>query len=65
MLPLANGTLLIGSEDGDSHILKEPTPYKSPAVASTLHSSAPVWDFAVANLQQLQQSQVNILHTHL
>ena len=65
MLLLANGTLLIGCEDGDSHILKEPPPYKPPAVASILHSSAPVWDFSVANLQQLPQSQVNILHTLL
>ena len=60
MLPLPNGNLLLGSEDGDSCVLKQSASSDQDKMdVSILHNPAPVWDFTVANLQQLPQPQVN------
>lgn len=58
MLTLPDGNLLLGTTDGDSCVLGQFPSRGKPVLGSLLHSPAPVWDFTVANPQQLPQAQV-------
>ena len=63
---------MFGSEAGDGCIVKMLAPVRkhkrasgmavvlTPSISSVLHNAAPVWAFAVANLQKMPQDQVRL-----